>query len=148
MRFDHIGIFVDDLKRGEAALSAYFPICRGSPIFEDPLIKVKVQFLYDTSGICYELVAPFGDGNPVDMVLRTRKNVLNHVAYRASDFAGAAARLARDGAHMLGMPCPAVAFAGRRVVFFFTPLGFIIELIEDDMPPPPPADAGMPGAGA
>ncbi|MDR3439929.1 VOC family protein [Telmatospirillum sp.] len=134
MEFDHIGIFVDDIERGQNTIGSFLPIVRHTEIFEDHLLRVKVQFLYDASGVCYELVAPFGEKNPVDVVLKTRKNVLNHVAYRAHDFDGTSTRLTEQGALPLGTARPAVAFGGRRVIFFFTPLNFIIELIEGETP--------------
>lgn len=131
MKFDHIGIFVHEIAAGDAALSASIPIARRSEVFTDPVIKVKVQFLFDESGICYELVAPFGEGNPVDGVLKTRRNVLNHVAYRTADLDAALADQRAKGAFPLNEPTPAVAFGGKRVVFLMTPLNFIIELIEE-----------------
>ena len=131
MKFDHIGVFVQDIAAGDAALSAMIPIARRSGIFTDPVIKVQVQFLYDTSGICYELVAPAGAGNPVDGVLKTRRNVLNHVAYRTADLDATLADLRAQGAFPLNEPTPAVAFGGKRVVFLMTALNFIIELVEE-----------------
>lgn len=130
MKFDHIGVFVNELALGESMLSAIFPIASSSEVFEDPNLQVKVQFLYDTSGICYEIVAPFGPNNPVDGVLKSRKNVLNHVAYRTDDLDGELARLREAGAFVLGPPRPAVAFGGKRVVFLVTALNFFIELID------------------
>ena len=52
-----------------------------------------MQFLSDTSGIRYELVAPNGPGNPVDAVISERRNTLNHVAYRTKDFDAQVGRL-------------------------------------------------------
>jgi len=132
MIFDHIGIFVADISDGDRQLSAMLPITTRSPIFEDPLIQVRVQFLTDRSGICYELVAPFGEQNPVSTVLRSRKNVLNHVAYRVDDIAGSIAALEAEGAMLLGPARPAVAFGGRPVAFLYTAMNFIIELIGED----------------
>jgi methylmalonyl-CoA/ethylmalonyl-CoA epimerase len=131
MKFDHIGIFVQDIPVGDAELSAILPIVSRSAIFTDPVIKVKVQFLFDESGMCYELVAPFGEGNPVDGVLKTRRNVLNHVAYRTPDLVSVLAEFRSKGAFPLNEPKPAVAFGGKQVVFLMTSLNFIIELIEE-----------------
>jgi methylmalonyl-CoA/ethylmalonyl-CoA epimerase len=131
MKFDHIGVFVQDIASGDAALNAIIPIARRSEIFTDPVIKVQVQFLYDESGICYELVAPFGEGNPVDGVLKTRRNILNHVAYRTPDLDATLQDLNSKGSFPINRPTPAVAFGGKRVVFLLTPLNFIIELIEE-----------------
>ncbi|NQV82479.1 MAG: VOC family protein [Rhodospirillales bacterium] len=130
MIFDHIGLFVADLREGRQHLSALIPIVDFTEPADDPKLKVRVQFGTDSSGIRYELVAPFGDGNPVSAVLDAGKNILNHVAYTASDLNGEIDRLRDVGAIPLGPPAPAVAFAGARVIFLLTPLGFIIELIE------------------
>jgi methylmalonyl-CoA/ethylmalonyl-CoA epimerase len=131
MKFDHIGVFVQDIASGDDALSAMIPIARRSDIFTDPVIKVQVQFLYDVSGICYELVAPFGEGNPVDGVLKTRRNILNHVAYRTPDLDATLEDLSSKGCFPINRPTPAVAFGGKRVVFLLSPLNFIIELIDE-----------------
>ena len=130
MTFDHIGLFVRDLAQGRERLSALLPIARYTDAIEDSLLRVRIQFGTDTSGIRYELVAPFGDGNPVDGVLKSGKNVLNHVAYRVADFARAIARLEGEGCIALGPAKPAVAFDGAQVIFLFTPLKFIVELID------------------
>ncbi|HER26278.1 MAG TPA: glyoxalase [Rhodospirillales bacterium] len=130
MFFDHIGLFVADLTAGRQQLSALLPIHKFSGPVDDPGLKVRIQFATDSSGIRYELVAPFGDGNPVSAVLAAGKNILNHVAYRTTDLDVEIERLRNEGAIPLGPPAPAVAFKGARVIFLLTPLGFIIELIE------------------
>ena len=135
MIFDHIGLFVADLAIGQQKLSALLPIASVSDSIDDAGLKVRVQFCTDTCGIRYELVAPFGEGNPVSGVLENGKAVLNHVAYRVADLKTEAARLRREGAIPLGSARPAVAFEGRLVMFFLTPLRFIIELIEEHTEP-------------
>ena len=85
MIFDHIGLFVADLAIGQQKLSALLPIASVSDSIDDAGLKVRVQFCTDTCGIRYELVAPFGEGNPVSGVLENGKAVLNHVAYRVAD---------------------------------------------------------------
>ena len=85
MEFEHLGVFVKTLEQGRDMLKAIFPIAAISDPIHDPLLRVSVQFLSDTSGIRYELVAPNGPGNPVDAVISEQRNTLNHVAYRAKD---------------------------------------------------------------
>lgn len=130
MQFDHIGVFVKTLDQGRARLQEMLPIAKVGQVFHDPLLKVSVQFLHDTGGICYELVAPNGEGNPVDAMLAEKRNILNHVAYKVADFDAGVEHLRKAGCMPLGMPQPALAFGGARVVFFLTPLRMIIELIE------------------
>lgn len=133
MIFNHIGLFVADLEIGRKKLSSMLPITEISPIIEDPGIKVRIQFCTDSSGIRYELVAPWGEGNPVQGTLSSGKGIINHVAYSVSDLAQEAHRLRGEGCIPLGTPQPAVAFDGRLVLFFMTPLRFIIELIEENL---------------
>ena len=130
MKFDHIGLFVANLADGRKSLSSIIPIAEYSDEIEDANLKVKVQFAIDYSGISYELVAPFGDNNPVTQMLISGKAVLNHVAYKVENFEDKISELRTSGAIPLGVPARAVAFNGKRVVFLLTPLKFIIELIE------------------
>jgi methylmalonyl-CoA/ethylmalonyl-CoA epimerase len=130
MEFDHLGVFVKSLDLGQATLQRILPIASASGSFHDPLLRVSVRFLYDTSGICYELVAPNGPGNPVEAVLSDRRSILNHVAYRETEFDARIDTLRAARCIPLGRPQPAVAFDGARVMFLLTPLRMIIELIE------------------
>ena len=132
MEFDHIGIFVKELNVGRKYLSELLLVTNYSKVYEDPLLRVRVQFGLDTSGTRYELVAPFGENNPVDGALKSGKNILNHVAYRVPDLTERSQDLVNAGGRILTQPTPAVAFGGARVVFIFTPLEFIVELIEKD----------------
>jgi methylmalonyl-CoA/ethylmalonyl-CoA epimerase len=131
MIFDHIGVFVRDIDDGKSKLDALLPIERWSETFDDPLIKVRVAFGTDSSGIRYELVAPFGEPNPVSGALAAGRDILNHVAYRVADLDAAIPLLRAARAMPLGPPQPAVAFGGARVMFFLTPLKLIVELIEE-----------------
>jgi methylmalonyl-CoA/ethylmalonyl-CoA epimerase len=131
MIFDHIGIFVKNLSTGEKHLRSILGIERFTETITDPVIRVQIRFGIDASGIRYELVAPHGPGNPVDGVLSSGKNILNHVAYRVADIDAEISRLEGDGSILLGPAVPAVAFGGARVAFLFTPLKLILELIED-----------------
>jgi methylmalonyl-CoA/ethylmalonyl-CoA epimerase len=130
MKFDHIGIFCKNLEFGRKKLTEIFPILNLSKEFHDPLLKVSVQFLYDTNNFCYELVAPNGQENPVDSILKNKKNILNHIAYKVYDFDLIIEKYRNLGCIPLTLPQPAIAFNGARVVFFLTPVDIIVELIE------------------
>ena len=130
MQFDHIGLFVKSLKIGLHHLHELINVNRVSDVIEDPVLKVAIQFTYDSSGLCYELVAPFGKPNPVDSVLKANKNILNHVAYRTDEFDADVKQFRKKGCIHLGAPQSSKAFAGKRVIFFLTPLRMVIELIE------------------
>jgi methylmalonyl-CoA/ethylmalonyl-CoA epimerase len=97
---------------------------------DDPVIRVRVQFGLDPSGICYEAIAPFGEDRPVLRTLRAGDRILNHVAYLVSDLTMSAEGVRRCGCVPAGAPQPAVAYHGRRVQFFISPLRFMMKLIE------------------
>lgn len=131
MQFDHIGLVVPDLASGVAYCRDVLGLSRFSVAVEDPLQGVWVQFVHDEHGLCYELVAPAGEDSPVTQVIKTRRNVINHLAYRVHSLQEGATRL-REQRHLpLGPSQPAVAFGGAHVQFFLSPLGHIVELIED-----------------
>ncbi|HHQ4527566.1 TPA: VOC family protein [Aeromonas hydrophila] len=134
MQFDHIGLVVPDLASGVAYCRDVLGLSRCSVAVEDPLQRVWVQFVHDDHGLCYELVAPASEESPVAQVLKTRRNVINHLAYRVSNLQESAERLRVQRHLPLGPSQPAIAFGGAHVQFFLSPLGHIVELIEASTP--------------
>ncbi|HTY70153.1 MAG TPA: VOC family protein [Alphaproteobacteria bacterium] len=130
MRLDHIGIVVPTLGAGRESLSRLFDIRRWTQEFGDEVNRVYVQFGRDPAGVCYELIAPLAKDSPVSAALRKADRILNHVAYITADLEAARAKLSDAGALVLDAPKPAIAYGGRRIQFFFTPLQFIVELVE------------------
>ena len=131
MKFDHIGVAALTLEHGRAVLRETLEIVDWSAEFADSVNHIYCQFGRDASGVCYELVAPLDDQSPVGKAVRTRANVLHHVAYLVDDLDREAARLEQSGCVVVTKPAPAIAFGGARILFFFNGgLGFILELIE------------------
>jgi len=81
-------------------------------------------------GPCLELVVPLGDHSPIAGALRGGKHILNHVAYRTSDLTAAGERQRAQGCLAAGDAKAAVAYGGKRVQFWISPLRFMIELVE------------------
>ena len=130
MKFHHIGIFLSNIKNGETFFKKIIKIKRKSRIFFDIKLGVKVRFLYDDSGICYEIVAPHGKNNPVSKVLKKRGNILNHVAYETKNLKKTMNYLRKINCAPITKPQAAKAFNNRKIIFFLTPLNFIIEIIQ------------------
>ena len=78
MIFHHIGIFVKKIETGKKIMEKKIKIKSFSKVIKDRNLKVKIMFIKDKDNITYELVAPFGKGNPVDKILKSRTNILNH----------------------------------------------------------------------
>ena len=130
MRFDHLGVVVKSLDRGRKLVSDILNITGWTETFRDPVNGVAIQFGLDETGTCYELLEPLDSSSPVFPALKTQKAILNHVAYRVTDLSEAAARLARADCVPTSEPKPAIAYGGRRIQFFVTPLHFVVELVE------------------
>lgn len=130
MEFDHIGVIASSLETGRAALNAALKIPSWTEEFADPVNQIYAQFGVDSSGICYELIVPFGENSPVTKALSSGKNILSHVAYLVPDLTKAADQLRNAGAVATSDPKPAVAYGGNRIQFFITPMKIMIELIE------------------
>ena len=131
MKFNHIGIFVKNIEEGRKEISKLINIKKVSKRYDDESLKVSVQFITDQSSITYEIVAPYGSGNPVDKVLDDKKNILNHIAYTTDKFDQLILNFRNNGCAPLGPAKKALAFNGSRVIFFITPLNYVIELIEE-----------------
>ena len=112
-------------------MSALIAITDWTDPIEDVVNGVKLQFGRDPAGVVYELLEPLGEDSPVFNALQTGKAILNHVAYRVPDLSAGAAQLAAGGAARVSDPKPAIAYGGRPIQFFATPLRFVIELIEE-----------------
>mgnify|MGYP001185481220 CR=1 FL=1 len=131
MNLHHVGIFIESQKKGLDFFNKIIKINKKSKIIVDKKLGVKVRFLYDNKNNCYELVSPYSIKNPVKKVLKERKNIINHFAYKTKKFQETILYLRKINCAPLTRPQPSVAFNKKKIIFFLTPLNFIIELIED-----------------
>lgn len=128
--FDHLGLVVPDLAAARVHLQATLGIAQWSEVFDDHGLGVCLQFGSSGASPRFELITPLGEKSPVARALNQGRNVLNHLAYLTADLETAAASLREQGCFPAGDASPAVAYGGKRVQFFLSPLRFIIELIE------------------
>jgi len=131
LALDHLGLIVPDLTTGRTFLETALGITQWTPITDDPTLGVSVQF-GATPGhqLAYELIAPFGEASPISNALRSGKHILNHLAYLTPNLEASGERLRSAGCYPTGDPLPALAYEGRRIQFWMSPLRFVIELIE------------------
>lgn len=129
-RFDHLGVVVKTLDKARGQLALLLAVTEWTPPLEDTVNGVRLQFGRDPAGVVYELLEPLDEASPLFPALSNGKAILNHVAYRTADLAEGARHLARAGAARVGEPRPAIAYGGRPIQFFVTPMRFVIELIE------------------
>ena len=131
MKLHHTGIFVEKLEKGYNFFNKIIKIKKKSRVITDRNLGVRIKFLFDENNNCYELVSPYLKNNPVKQVLNEKKSIINHFAYKTKKFDKMILYLRKINCAPLGKPMHAVAFKGKRIIFFLTPLNFIIELIEE-----------------
>lgn len=129
LSFNHIGIFVKDIKNSEKHLAPFLKLNKKKIIF-DKKLKIKVKLYFDKKKICYELVEPYGKNNPVRGVLNRGSNILNHIAYSTKNFSLAIACLKKRNYTQISGINYSKVFTGK-IVFFLSPLNYIVEVIED-----------------
>lgn len=130
MTFDHLGVVVNSVAKGRQSLERILAIQDWTVEFRDPVNGVLVQFGRDPAGMCYELLEPLDAKSPVYPALAKGRAILNHVAYLVTDLSAGAEHMRSTGAAPTSEPKPAIAYGGKRIQFFVTPLRFVVELIE------------------
>ncbi len=127
--FNHIGIFVKDIKKSEKYLKPFFKLNK-QRIILDKKLKIKVKLYFDKKNICYEIVEPYGKNNPVDGFLKRGANILNHIAYTSKDFQSTLKFLKKNNFTQITNINYSKVFKGK-IVFLLSPLNYIVEIIED-----------------
>lgn len=130
MKLHHVGIFVRSISEGVKYFKFIFKIKKKSKIIIDKNLGVKIQFIFDFNNNCFEIIEPYGKINPVSKILSKKKNIINHLAYSTKNFKQKIIYLREKGFAPITKPMKAVAFNKKKVIFFLSPLNFIIELIE------------------
>lgn len=98
----------------------------------DPIQRVEICFLKRPSAPdepVLELVAPVGEDSPIEKVLE-RGGGVYHVCYEVEALEEALKEARAANCVLISGPDPAVAFGGRRIVWLYTPAGFLVELVE------------------
>lgn len=129
MKIDHIGYAVKRIDR--AAMSFEKLGFVFEPVIEDTDRNVKLMF-GEKDGYKIELVSPMDKtkDSPVDQYLSNMIGTPYHICYQSNDLNKEVETLKKQGFKVVIEPLPAVAFAGRRVVFLMN-LGFgLMEIVE------------------
>ena len=125
-RLNHVAIAVADL----AAASELYRTVLGATVSEpvpqpDHGVTTVFVALPNTK---IELIAPLGDGSPIDAFLeRNPAGGIHHICYEVADVRTSAAALRAKGARILGEP--KIGAHGKPVVFLH-PKDFLGTLIE------------------
>lgn len=130
MKIDHIGYAVKRMDRAVRSFEKLGFVFES--IIDDTDRNVRLMF-GENDGYRIELVAPLDKTkeSPVDQYLSKTAGTPYHICYRCENFDEETAKLEQQGFKVIIPPRPAVAFGGKRVVFFMD-LGFgLMEIAEE-----------------
>ncbi|HEX9198482.1 MAG TPA: VOC family protein [Acidobacteriaceae bacterium] len=131
-RLMHVGVAVPALDPATESLSALFGYKVVSGPFDDPIQKVKVNFLAksDKDVAEIELIAPLSEDSPVQSMLKKGSGGAYHLCFETNDIDGALTHAKNNGCIVVSAPVPAVAFQGRRIAWIYTRSRQLFELVE------------------
>jgi methylmalonyl-CoA/ethylmalonyl-CoA epimerase len=118
--FDHIGIVVGSIEN--------IGIKTGD-IFHDPIQKAKVAFIC-VHGFRVEFIEPATEDSPVINKLKQGEKLV-HMCFRTSNLSIALKNARKSGFHPMSRPKPAVAFDNRKIVWLYSKVFGLIELVEE-----------------
>ena len=132
----HVGVAVPDLVPAAETLKALFGYRVVAGPFDDPIQKVKVNFLTvaqeDVAEI--ELIAPLTSDSPVTAMLNKGKGGAYHFCFETSDLDAALVHAKAQGCMVVSLPAPATAFGGRRIAWIYSKTNQLFELVEAHLP--------------
>lgn len=128
----HIGVAVPSLDTTAEALSSLFGYRVVSGPFDDPIQKVRVNFLAQSNKDAaeIELIAPLSEDSPIQSMLAKNGGGAYHLCFETSDLEAALEHAKKNGCIVVSTPVPAVAFQGRRIAWIYTRSRQLFELVE------------------
>lgn len=118
-RFHHIGMVVRSIEKNH---------CVAEKIW-DPIQKVSVAFI-SLNGLNIELIEPEDDESPVSLSLKKGIKLL-HLCYTVPNIEEALAVCKKQKFHCISRPVPAVAFDNKPIIWVYSRIYGLVELIED-----------------
>ena len=128
MKLAHIGYVVESIDN---YLAKSFLRSSTQPV-HDPVQKSRVCFVDIGRGdeVLLELIEPAEPDSAVANFIDTTGGGLHHLCFEVEDLAEAENTATRERMIPVLGPCPATAFGGRRVVFYYSRNHEIIEFLE------------------
>ncbi len=132
MKLDHIGMVVKDLEESRKYYETLFGFTEFSPVIDEPAQKVKLIFVKtgQSESSAIELIQPVSEDSAVYNFLKKTGGGLHHLAYEVQDLDKSIEHFKQEKALVIGNIYPGAGHKGRRVVWFYTRLKELIELIE------------------
>lgn len=128
----HVGVAVSSLEATASMLEGLLGYKAVSGPFEDPIQKVRVNFLKgspaDSAEI--ELIAPASSDAPIQSMLKKNGGGAYHLCFETNNIEAALDHAKLNGCVIVSQPVPAVAFEGRRIAWIYTASRLLFELVE------------------
>jgi len=135
LEFHHVGMVVPQIEPVADFYEKVLGYTRQGPVIEDPVQKVRIQFL-ELHGFTLELLEPLGEQSPVARFMKAGGG-LNHICYACNDIEAELRRFKSKGLTIACVPTPAPAIESRKVAFVVSRNREVIELVEKDKYPYP-----------
>ena len=128
LKVHHIGYAVPSIEQSLPEFEALgWTVCSG--VTEDESRKVRIQFI-SLGNEVVELVAPLTDDSPIRKTLQKGSGTPYHICYEVDSLEAAEAELKAKRFMVFKKPAPAPAIGMRRVEWFYSRNGGILELVE------------------
>ena len=130
MRPHHVGYLVKSVQQSRESFEflGYVPV--GDVVY-DHIRDINILFM-ENDGYMVELIEPMSPNSVVYNLYKKYKNTPYHICYITDNMESDMERIQENGGIKIDEPCQAVAFNGRKVVFFIFPTIGIIELVESE----------------
>ena len=128
MRLHHVGIVTKKLPECVKLYQA-LGYSEKKRIY-DPLQKASIALMVRAGELMIELIAPEHEESPAYQWLERIKAGTYHICYEVPALSEAVDLLRERGFRVIMDPAPAVAFDNRRIVFLWSALTGLVELVE------------------
>lgn len=128
LKVHHIGYAVPLIEQALPEFETLgWAVCSG--VTEDESRKVRIQFIRLGEEVV-ELVAPLTEDSPIRKTLQKGSGTPYHICYEVDSLEAAEAELKAKRFMVFKKPAPAPAIGMRKVEWFYSRNGGILELVE------------------
>ena len=128
MRLHHVGIVTKKLSECVKLYQA-LGYSENKRVY-DPLQKASIALMVRAGELMIELIAPEHEESPAHKWLERIKAGTYHICYEVPSLSESVDFLRERGFRIITDPAPAVAFDNRRIVFLWSTLTGLVELVE------------------
>jgi methylmalonyl-CoA/ethylmalonyl-CoA epimerase len=132
MKLDHVGIIVSDLEESIRYYKELYQFSEITDVIDEPEQNVRIAFIKTgkSGEAMIELIQPVNEQSSVYNFLKKTGGGVHHMSYEVEDLDRSIEHFKTMKALPIGRIYPGAGHQGRRVVWFYTRLKELVELIE------------------